>query len=231
LRNGLTDVALGAAGIAPIRDHRGETDPYGNELHLTQMAIVDELSGAAELVKGKCDQVPVAVVRGYLGVTAAELAEDGPGALALIREAAADLFSLGTAEARAAGLVEAATLTDVTEFGDGVVERATVDRAVARVTLAGTTGIAVRAMAETAMLTPPGTAFAISLVPVDREDPRQVAAIGADVQRLRASLAAEGLATFWFHLGLVREDPPELIQLPGPGPDLQVLAIGLPPTA
>ena len=65
-RNGLTDVALGAAGIAPILDHRGELDPYGNELHLTQMAVIDELAAAAELVKGKCDQVPVAVVRGYL---------------------------------------------------------------------------------------------------------------------------------------------------------------------
>ena len=65
-RNGLTDVALGAAGIAAIRDYRGETDPYGNEMQLTQMAVVDELAAAADLVKGKFDQVPVAVVRGYL---------------------------------------------------------------------------------------------------------------------------------------------------------------------
>jgi coenzyme F420-0:L-glutamate ligase / coenzyme F420-1:gamma-L-glutamate ligase len=95
-RNGLTDVALGSAGIEPLRDHRGETDPHGNELHITQMAVVDELAAAAELVKGKIDQVPVAVVRGYL----TETAPDGaPVVPTLVREAANDLFSLGTAEA------------------------------------------------------------------------------------------------------------------------------------
>ena len=87
----------------------GEVDPYGNELHLTQMAVIDELAAAAELVKGKCDGVPVAVVRGYLGQPPAE---DGPGAQALIRDSASDLFSLGTAEARAAGLADAATPAD-----------------------------------------------------------------------------------------------------------------------
>ena len=99
-RNGLTDVAIGAAGIEPLRDHRGETDPYGNELHLTQMAIVDELAGAGELVKGKRDRVPVAVVRGVTGL----LDDDGPGVVArLVRDVDQDLFTLGTAEARAAG--------------------------------------------------------------------------------------------------------------------------------
>ena len=95
-RNGLTDVALGAAGIEPLRDHRGETDAHGNELHITQMAIVDELAAAAELVKGKIDQVPVAVVRGYLTQT---VEESSPVVPTLVREAANDLFSLGTAEA------------------------------------------------------------------------------------------------------------------------------------
>ena len=108
-RNGLTDVALGVAGIDAIRDHRGEVDPYGNELQLTQMAVVDELAAAGELIKGKCDQMPVAVVRGYL---TAPRPDDGVGASALVRDAAQDLFSLGTAEARAAGLAAAATLPD-----------------------------------------------------------------------------------------------------------------------
>ncbi|WBB77382.1 coenzyme F420-0:L-glutamate ligase [Micromonospora sp. WMMD882] len=108
-RNGLTDVALGVAGLPAIRDHRGEIDPYGNELHVTQMAVVDELAGAGELIKGKCDQVPVAVVRGYLSGPGAD---DGPGARALVRDAAQDLFSLGTAEARVAGMLAAATLPD-----------------------------------------------------------------------------------------------------------------------
>jgi coenzyme F420-0:L-glutamate ligase/coenzyme F420-1:gamma-L-glutamate ligase len=110
-RNGLTDVALGVAGMSAIRDHRGEVDPYGNELHITQMAVVDELAGAGELVKGKCDQVPVAVVRGYLTSAGPD---DPQGAAALVRSAEQDLFSLGTAEARAAGLRAAATLPEST---------------------------------------------------------------------------------------------------------------------
>jgi coenzyme F420-0:L-glutamate ligase/coenzyme F420-1:gamma-L-glutamate ligase len=98
-RNGLTDVALGCAGIGPMRDHRGETDAYGNELHITQMAVVDELAAAGELVKGKIDQVPVAVVRGLISATA-----DGPGVVpTLVRSADQDLFSMGTAEAMAHG--------------------------------------------------------------------------------------------------------------------------------
>ena len=105
-RNGLTDVALGAAGIEPFRDHRGEIDPYGNELQLTEMAVIDELAGAGELVKGKCDQVPVAVVRGYPG---AGRGRRPRAPSALVRDAASDMFSLGTAEARAAGLRDAAT--------------------------------------------------------------------------------------------------------------------------
>jgi len=81
-RNGLTDVALGAAGIEPIRDYRGQLDPYGNEMVVTQVAVVDELCAAADLVKNKFDQVPVAVVRGLLPVATAGPGPraDGPGA-------------------------------------------------------------------------------------------------------------------------------------------------------
>lgn len=105
-RNGLTDVALGASGIEALLDHRGEIDPYGNELNLTQMAVVDELSAAAELVKGKCDQVPVAVVRGY----PRRVDAGDAGASVLIRDAESDMFGLGTAEARAEGLRDAARM-------------------------------------------------------------------------------------------------------------------------
>jgi coenzyme F420-0:L-glutamate ligase/coenzyme F420-1:gamma-L-glutamate ligase len=98
-RNGLTDVALGSAGIPPLRDHRGEIDPHGNQMQITQMAVVDELASAAELVKGKIDQVPVAVIRGLITHTA-----DGPGVVpTLVRDAEHDMFSLGTAEAIALG--------------------------------------------------------------------------------------------------------------------------------
>jgi coenzyme F420-0:L-glutamate ligase/coenzyme F420-1:gamma-L-glutamate ligase len=63
-RRGLTDVAIGSAGIAPILDLRGSTDTYGREMQVTEVAIVDELASAAELVMGKATGVPVAVVRG-----------------------------------------------------------------------------------------------------------------------------------------------------------------------
>ena len=63
-RQGTTDVALGVAGIAPIRDLRGTTDARGRELRTTQIAVADELSAAAELVMGKARGVPAAIVRG-----------------------------------------------------------------------------------------------------------------------------------------------------------------------
>ncbi|MBX5473972.1 MAG: coenzyme F420-0:L-glutamate ligase [Thermoleophilia bacterium] len=63
-RAGTTDVAIGVAGVEAIRDLAGERDPVGYELHATRIAIADEIAGAAQLVFGKLDRVPVAVVRG-----------------------------------------------------------------------------------------------------------------------------------------------------------------------
>jgi len=63
-RAGTTDVAIGAAGVEVIREHIGERDPTGYELHATRLALADEIAGAAQLVFGKLDRVPVAVVRG-----------------------------------------------------------------------------------------------------------------------------------------------------------------------
>jgi coenzyme F420-0:L-glutamate ligase / coenzyme F420-1:gamma-L-glutamate ligase len=63
-RAATTDVAIGAAGVEVIRDLAGEHDPTGYELHATRIALADEIAGAAQLVFGKLDRVPVAVVRG-----------------------------------------------------------------------------------------------------------------------------------------------------------------------
>jgi coenzyme F420-0:L-glutamate ligase / coenzyme F420-1:gamma-L-glutamate ligase len=63
-RAATTDVAIGAAGVAVVRDLMGERDPVGYELHATRIAVADEIAGAAQLVFGKLDRVPVAVVRG-----------------------------------------------------------------------------------------------------------------------------------------------------------------------
>lgn len=196
-RNGLTDVALGVAGMPAIRDHRGEIDPYGNKLHLTQMAVVDELAGAGELIKGKCDQVPVAVVRGYL--TAAD-PDDGPGAAVLVRDPELDLFSLGTAEAKAAGLAAAATLPD--SPGDTPADPAAVARAiaaVAEVVAPGTVFTHVtddEVRAELVALVPDWPERATGLVlgePPAPADAVGLVRFGADLQRLRIALAAEGV--------------------------------------
>ena len=63
-RTGTTDVALGVAGMTALLDLRGTRDPAGYELHSTQVAVADEIAGAAELVMGKVDGVPAAIVRG-----------------------------------------------------------------------------------------------------------------------------------------------------------------------
>ena len=63
-RRGLTDVAIGCAGIGAILDLRGSADTYGREMLVTEVAVVDELASAAELVMGKATGVPVAIVRG-----------------------------------------------------------------------------------------------------------------------------------------------------------------------
>ncbi len=63
-RHGTTDVAIGVAGLAPLQDLRGTRDRAGYELKTSQIAIADEIAGAAQLVMGKADGVPAAVVRG-----------------------------------------------------------------------------------------------------------------------------------------------------------------------
>jgi coenzyme F420-0:L-glutamate ligase/coenzyme F420-1:gamma-L-glutamate ligase len=63
-RRGTTDVALGVAGIAPLLDLKGWRDSMGYELHATEIAVADEIAGAAELVMGKTRGIPAAIVRG-----------------------------------------------------------------------------------------------------------------------------------------------------------------------
>lgn len=87
-RRGVTDVAIGCAGIGAILDLRGTADALGREMQVTEVAVVDELASAAELVMGKSDGVPVAVVR---GVEAAWL-RTGSVKDEVVRPPADDLF-------------------------------------------------------------------------------------------------------------------------------------------
>ncbi|MCB5166327.1 coenzyme F420-0:L-glutamate ligase [Streptomyces bambusae] len=92
-RNGLTDVAIGAAGVRVLEDLRGGTDAHGNELNATVTATADELAAAGDLVKGKAGGLPVAVVRGLPHALGEGSARE------LVRPAADDMFRLGTSEA------------------------------------------------------------------------------------------------------------------------------------
>jgi coenzyme F420-0:L-glutamate ligase/coenzyme F420-1:gamma-L-glutamate ligase len=85
-REGHVNFAIGLAGIKPVIDYAGQLDPAGYELRVTQMAVVDELAAAAELVHGKLARVPVAIVRG-VEYEAAETATSE-----LIRAAEKDMF-------------------------------------------------------------------------------------------------------------------------------------------
>jgi coenzyme F420-0:L-glutamate ligase/coenzyme F420-1:gamma-L-glutamate ligase len=87
-RRGLTDVAIGCAGIRPVLDLRGTEDATGRELQVTEVCVVDELAGAAELVRGKATGIAVALIRGV------DPAWFGTGSVVddVVRNPAEDLF-------------------------------------------------------------------------------------------------------------------------------------------
>ena len=114
-REGQTDIAIGAAGVAVLDDLRGTTDASGKRLDVTVAAVADEIAGAADLVKGKTSGNPVAVVRGLGRLVVDLVGADGAdgagasgasgadGARRLQRPSDQDMFRLGTAEAYAEG--------------------------------------------------------------------------------------------------------------------------------
>jgi coenzyme F420-0:L-glutamate ligase / coenzyme F420-1:gamma-L-glutamate ligase len=85
-RYGITNVAIGVSGLAPLADYRGQDDPYGRTMHASILAIADELASAAELAGGKIDGRPVALIRGYPFMRAEGSARE------LLLDPARDLF-------------------------------------------------------------------------------------------------------------------------------------------
>jgi len=85
-RRGLTDIAIGVSGMAPILDLRGTSDMYGRVLDVTEVAVADELAAAADLVMGKATGIPAAIIRG------AEVPAGSGRAADLVRPADEDLF-------------------------------------------------------------------------------------------------------------------------------------------
>lgn len=112
-RNGQIDAAIGAAGIAVTHPYDGTVDRHGNELVVTDIAVVDEIAAAADLVKGKLGETPVAIVRGL------HPRDNGSTARDLVRPGEDDLFWLGTNEAIELGRGQALlTRRSVRAFAD-----------------------------------------------------------------------------------------------------------------
>ncbi|HET8614872.1 MAG TPA: coenzyme F420-0:L-glutamate ligase [Actinomycetales bacterium] len=95
-RVGQTDFALGCAGLRVLDDLRGTTDTAGTVLQVTERAVADEVAALADLVKGKVEGMPAAIVR---GLSAFVLDDDGAGAAELLRDRGSDWFRLGHVEA------------------------------------------------------------------------------------------------------------------------------------
>lgn len=206
-RRGLTDVAIGVAGMAAVADLRGQPDTSGIPLEITEIAVADELAAAADLVKGKLWGIPAAVIRG-LRVPV----EDGRGAASLRRPVAEDMFSLGTRDV-------VRTRRAATGFGARPVPAAVLSAAIEVALSATGTGDGlepgggltllaepVRTQPEpeiaSAMTTPAGRLLeqaAAVIVPVlpDQADTETVTQLGMVIAALLIQLHAEGLAASW----------------------------------
>jgi coenzyme F420-0:L-glutamate ligase/coenzyme F420-1:gamma-L-glutamate ligase len=208
-RQGVTDIAIGAAGVSALDDLRGQADGFGNELGVTMVALADEIAAASEPVRGKLSGVPVAVVRG-LEHAVLPTGSDGDGATALVRPSLEDRFRLGTPEAMRAAVL---ARRDVTEFHTEPVAPGVIEAAVA----AALTGPAVsekpelrfamidsddarKAVVESLTHTDPAVADVADRAPgliVIYLVAGSTAAATASVQNLLISLAAEGVGSVW----------------------------------
>jgi coenzyme F420-0:L-glutamate ligase/coenzyme F420-1:gamma-L-glutamate ligase len=239
-REGQTDVAIGCAYVDALVDHRGSTDTFGNELLVTAAATVDELAGAGEVVKGKADGVPVAVLRGLDGLVTAE---PGLGVRPLIRSAENDMFSLGTSEA----MREAVLRRRTTErFASDPVSGDIVRRAVAAaVTAPAPEGTApwrfvllesetarkafAGALADSVLERAPYLVVPCQVATAFPHKEFLAASLGAAVENFLVALSAEGIGSAWVTAD--SSSITDLLNLPEDWEPIGVIAIGKPAEA
>lgn len=203
-RVGQTDVAIGSSGLKVLHAYRGQVDRHGNELAVTEIAVADEVAGAADLVKGKLGALPVAVVRG-LTIGGNSTARE------LVRPVEEDLFRLGTEESIALGRrVSALPPMPVTAFSADPVAADVIKQAAAAA-LTGPGAVRVVHVVDRARRKDLLDEFADDalyrapeLVLVFATDPF---AAGAAVHRLLVALSAAGLGTVW----VPRTSRPDLV--------------------
>lgn len=248
-REGVVDMAIGAADIRPLDDLRGCTDAYGNKLDVTVVATADQLASAAETVRGKLTGRPVAVLRG-LGDLVTD--EDGPGASALVRRPEEDLFRLGTAEAMRSALDARRTIRS---FAPEDVDREALRRALAAAVTAPApqhsvpwrfvvvssrkSRLALVEATEAAWVLRDAPLVVVPCLEADvipaHPDERRAAAeremfllsMGAGVENFLVALAVEGLGSAWVTSTLFCADVVrEMLDLPGTWEPMGAVAVG-----
>ncbi|MEY9925393.1 coenzyme F420-0:L-glutamate ligase/coenzyme F420-1:gamma-L-glutamate ligase [Catenulispora sp. GP43] len=246
-REGQTDVAIGCAYLSALMDHRGTIDAFGNELLVTAAATADELAGAGEVVKGKADGVPVAVIRGLGDLVTAE---PGLGVRPLIRSAENDMFSLGTTEAMREGVLRRRTTR---WFASDPVSGETVRGAVAAAltapaplsasaTESGTTPwrfvlvesetgrkAFASALADSVLEAAPYLVVPCYLATASVSTELLTASLGAAVENFLVTLSADGIGSTWMNAD--SDSVRELLALPDGWEPLGVIAIGKPAEA
>ncbi|WP_166349880.1 coenzyme F420-0:L-glutamate ligase [Phytoactinopolyspora limicola] len=243
-RNGVTDMAIGAAGIHVVDDLRGSVDPYGNDLGVTVVAVADELAAASELVRAKLSGVPVAIVRGLGHLLLPDGAPD-PGGSALVRPSADDRFRLGTPEAMREAVTHRRT---VTTFAAAPVGPDLIRRAIDAARIAPHPGLAEsparfvvvesdaahKALADVVRVVDPEAATILAgapriVIPCSTDTSTEATlALGAAVENVLIALAADGLGSAWLLPPVDQSDATTALDLPAGLTPYGAIALGHP---